>query len=45
MAGEKIIGKLLYTEEQIKERAKEVAAQIDKDIGGEDVILLCLVVV
>ena len=41
MAEEKIIGKLLYTEEQIQKRAREIAAQIDKDFKGEDVILLC----
>ena len=41
MAEEKIIGKLLFTEEQIQKRAREVAVQIDKDFKGEDVILLC----
>ena len=34
-------GKILYTEEQIVKRAKEIAAQIDKDFEGEEVILLC----
>jgi hypoxanthine phosphoribosyltransferase len=38
---EAIIGKVLFTEEQIAERAKEIAAQIDKDFEGEEVILLC----
>ena len=35
------LGKILYTEEQITNRAKEIAAQIDKDFEGEEVILLC----
>lgn len=34
-------GKVLFTEEQISKRAKEIAAQIDKDYEGEEVILLC----
>ena len=33
-------GKILFTEEQIAKRAKEIAAQIDKDFEGEEVILL-----
>ena len=41
MAGEGIIGKVLYSQEEIEARAKEVAAQIDKDYEGEDLILLC----
>jgi len=41
MPKEKIIGKLLFTEEQIQARAKEIAEQIDRDFRGEDVILLC----
>ena len=41
MAEEKIIGKLLFSEEQIQARAKEIAGQIDKDFKGEEVILLC----
>ena len=40
MANERI-GKILFTEEQIAKRAKEIAAQIDKDFEGEEVILLC----
>ncbi len=35
-----IIGKVLFTQEQIHERAKEIAAQIDRDFEGEEVILL-----
>ena len=34
-------GKILFTEKQIAERAKEIAAQIDKDFEGEEVIVLC----
>lgn len=34
------IGKVLFTREQIEQRAKEIAAQIDKDYEGEDLILL-----
>ena len=34
MANERI-GKILFTEEQIAKRAKEIAAQIDKDFEGE----------
>ena len=41
MAKEQIIGKLLFSEEQIQARAKEIAGQIDKDFKGEEVILLC----
>ena len=40
MAEEKIVGTLLFTQEQIEQRAKEIAAQIDKDFEGEEVILL-----
>ena len=40
MANQKF-GKILFTEEQIANRAKEIAAQIDKDFEGEEVILLC----
>ena len=39
MAAE-IVGKVLFTQEQITKRAKEIAAQIDKDFEGEEVILL-----
>lgn len=41
MAKPKILGKILYNQKQIQERAKEIAAQIDKDYEGEDLILLC----
>jgi hypoxanthine phosphoribosyltransferase len=34
------VGKILYTQEDITKRAKEIAAQIDADFAGEDVILL-----
>jgi len=32
------IEQILYTEEQIKQRVKELAAQICKDLGGEEVL-------
>jgi hypoxanthine phosphoribosyltransferase len=35
------IGKVLYSQADIAKRAKEIAAQIDKDYEGEDIILLC----
>ena len=35
------IGKILYTEEQIKARVDELARQIEKDYDGEELILLC----
>lgn len=34
------IGKVLYSQAEITKRAKEIAAQIDKDYEGEDVLLL-----
>ena len=34
------VGKVLYTEEQIKKRAKEVGKQITKDFAGEEVLLV-----
>lgn len=34
------IGKVLYSQADITKRAKEIAAQIDKDFEGEEVILL-----
>lgn len=37
----KKLGKVLYTQEEIQKRAKEVAAEIDRDFEGEEVILLC----
>ena len=41
MAKPKILGKILYDYDDIQKRAKEIAAQIDKDYEGEDLILLC----
>ena len=37
---ERIIGKLLFSQEDIEKRAREIAAQIDKDFEGQEVILL-----
>lgn len=34
------IGKVLYTQEDIAKRAKEICKQIDKDYEGEEVLLL-----
>ncbi|MCF0233016.1 MAG: hypoxanthine phosphoribosyltransferase [Enterococcus sp.] len=34
------IGKVLITEEQIQQRAKEIAAQIDKDFKGQEILLV-----
>lgn len=34
------IGTILFTEKQIQERAKEIAAKINKDFAGEEVVLL-----
>ena len=39
-ADKNIIGKILYTQEDITKRAKEIAKQIDKDYEGEELILL-----
>ena len=36
----KPIGKILYSYDQIQERAKEIAAMIDQDYEGEELILL-----
>ena len=38
---EQKIGKVLYSQADITKRAKEIAAQINKDYEGEDLILLC----
>ena len=38
---ERSVGKILFTQEDITKRAKEIAAQIDKDFEGEEVIMLC----
>ena len=35
------IGKILYTQEDILKRAKEIADEINRDYDGEEVILLC----
>lgn len=40
MAEKNILGKILFTQEDITRRAKEIAAEIDKDYEGEEVILL-----
>lgn len=40
MADKNILGKILFTQEDITRRAKEIAAQIDRDYEGEEVILL-----
>ena len=32
----------MYSEEQVNERVREIAAQIDKDFGGEEVHLICI---
>ena len=40
MSERKIIGKMLYTQEDITKRAKEIAAEIDRDYEGEELILL-----
>ena len=40
MAEKTHLGKILFTQEDITRRAKEIAAQIDKDYEGEEVILL-----
>ena len=40
MAERTQLGKILYSQEDITRRAKEIAAQIDKDYEGEEVILL-----
>ena len=35
------IGKILYTEEQIRERARELGREISNDYRGEELVLLC----
>ena len=37
---EHVIGKVLFTQEQIEKRAKELGAQINKDFEGEEIVLL-----
>ncbi len=34
------VGKILYTQEEIQKRAKQIGAQIDKDYEGEDILFL-----
>ncbi|MCT4534920.1 hypoxanthine phosphoribosyltransferase [Halodesulfovibrio sp.] len=34
--------KVVYSEEQIQERVKELAAQINKDFEGEDLVVVCV---
>ena len=41
MSEKNIIGKILYTQEDITRRAKEIAKQIDHDYEGQELILLC----
>lgn len=36
-----VIGKILYTEEEILKRAKELGEEISRDYEGEEVVLLC----
>ncbi|MBQ6582638.1 MAG: hypoxanthine phosphoribosyltransferase [Mogibacterium sp.] len=36
----KTIGKILYTEEQIRKRAQELAAEISRDYEGEEVVVI-----
>ena len=40
MAEKNIIGKLLFSQEDITRRAKEIAKEIDRDYEGEELILL-----
>ncbi len=40
MANKETIGKILFTEEQIMERAKELGKQITEDYAGEDLVLI-----
>ena len=40
MAENNIIGKLLFSQEDITRRAKEIAKEIDRDYEGEELILL-----
>ena len=40
MADKKQIGKVLFSQEEITKRAKEIGKQIDKDYEGEEVIFL-----
>ena len=36
------MGKVLISEEQIKKRAAEIGAEIDRDFAGEEVLLVCI---
>ncbi|MGI6177047.1 MAG: hypoxanthine phosphoribosyltransferase [Eubacterium sp.] len=40
-AGTVTVGKILYTEEDIRKRAKELGKQITKDYEGEELVILC----
>ena len=39
-ANSEVMGKILFTEEDIRNRAKEIGAEIGRDYAGEEVILL-----
>lgn len=39
---ERLIKEVLFTEDQIKEKVKELAAQIDRDYAGKKVLLVCI---
>ena len=38
---EKDVARVLISEEQIRQRVKEMGAQISEDYAGKDVVLLC----
>ena len=40
MSSKKIVGNILYSEEDIRKRAKELAHQISKDFDGEELVLI-----
>lgn len=35
-----MVGKILFSEEEIRQRAREIASEIDRDFAGEEIILL-----
>ena len=39
---EKDVARVLISEEQIRQRVKEMGAQISEDYAGQDVVLLCI---
>lgn len=39
---EKDVARVLISEEQIRQRVKEMGAQISEDYAGKDVVLLCI---